>query len=526
MNFLPWLKLEPSTIIEYFLELVRAQYWLSVVILWVALSIAVVYFGSIVATGIRQSRSLLTYFGNWSVALAVILGTSGAFALSVGMVAYLRSARLPVPSLSDLKVVFGENELLQWELPVGAGAGDLMFEVQWSTDAGFPVSQTQSALVNESLFPLTAARNETRYWRVRALELHGGSVPQRLGAWSRAVKIDQYANVLEKIKRTRRITVAMENEFGRSKFRWYEAKVDDMHGSDVLQQPLSYRGVDVEIAYAIADEACRTLLEGKSEDGRTMTCLSSRSPLPTARDADLCREKKCVRIEVRIGAIPWSEVMKSVGEGRFDLAISSITYEAERENAYNILFGTLSYEQTGYGIVSKGDGRPLPAGKRVYTETATALKGRRIGVQPGTTSHKCLRHLLDRFREAGDKNAFQIVEQNRDLVALNLLVRGKGAFDLMVKDGTTAAGWKALHGESIIVEDTPRDFFGPDAPASCSGQEYRIAVRAGEFEFQKLSDRVLARTGWIEGIKQEAAEQFALYLRASGAEPHHRLGNN
>ena len=92
-------------------------------------------------------------------------------------------------------------------------------------------------------------------------------------------------------------------------------------------------------------------------------------------------------------------------------------------------------------------------------------------------------------------------------------MRGKAAFDLLIKDGTTAEGWEALHGDGILVEHTPEDFFGPDAPDFCRGQEYRVAVRAGESGLQELIDNVLARTGWLARIKEEAAQQYASYLR-------------
>jgi ABC-type amino acid transport substrate-binding protein len=460
---------------------------------------------------------MLSRLKSWYIALPVVLGAAALLAVSMATAAYLRGTRLPVPSLSDLKVVFGEDELVRWDVP--PGAADLMFQVQWSTDPRFPASLSRTVIVNDTIFPLDATRNETIYWRARALELQGG-VPQRFGAWSRQVKIEQYANVLEKIRRTRRITVAMENEFGRSMFRWYESGVDEARRSEVLDQAVSFRGVDVELAHAIADEACAKLLEGQIEDGVRLTCLPSRARHSSDRASDraLCKDKRCVSVEVRVAAVPWSDVMRSVGEGRSDMAISSITYVPEREDRFNILFSTRSYERTSYGVVSKRDGH-WPADKRRFTVSAAAFKGLRVGVQPETTGSRCVQHLLEAFEKAGEKDSFRMVEQSRDLVALHLLVRGKSPFDLMVKDGTTAEGWKALHGDDILVEHTPEDFFGPDAPPVCRGQEYRVAVRAGEFGLQELTDRVLARTDWLSRIKAEAAEQYASYLRVFKSRP-------
>jgi ABC-type amino acid transport substrate-binding protein len=511
MTFLPWMKFDLTWIAEHFLELVRDQYWLSVLILWAIAIIVFSYIGTVVATGVKLARSVLTHLRTWYILLPAVIGCAALLAISMATAAYLRGSRLPVPSLSDLKVVFGDDELLRWDVP--PGSADLMFQVQWSTDARFPAALSRNVIVNDTIFPLDATRNETIYWRVRALELQGG-VPHRFGSWSRPVKIEQYANVLEKIRRTRRLTVAMENEFGRSMFRWYEPEVDDRRHTEILDQAVSFRGVDIELAYAIADEACARLLEGQLEDGKVMTCMSSRARPASTRGPDqaICKEKTCVRVEVRIAALPWSDILRSVGEGRFDTAISSITYVPEREDHYNILFSTRSYDQTSYGIVSKRDGS-WPADKRRFTQAATSLKGLRVGVQPETTGAACVRYLLQTLEKAGDKDSFRVVEQSRDLVALHLLVRGKSPFDLMVKDGTTAEGWKALHGDGILVEHTPPDFFGPDAPPACRGQQYRVAVRAGEFGLQELIDRVLARTDWLDRIKAEAAEQYASYLR-------------
>src|SRR5262249_27324485 len=163
------------------------------------------------------------------------------------------------------------------------------------------------------------------------------------------------------------------------------------------------------------DEACAKLLEGQVEDGKPMTCMPSRArPMSEpAPEQALCKEKKCVRVEVRVAAVPWTEVMRSVGEGRFDMAVSSITYVPEREDRYNILFSTRSYEATSYGVVSRRDGQ-WPADRRRFTESAASLKGLRVGVQPETTGAGCVRHLMEAFERAGEKDAFRTVEQSRD----------------------------------------------------------------------------------------------------------------
>src|SRR5262245_58500970 len=120
MSFLPWMKFDLTWIAEHFLELVRDQYWLSVLILWTIAIVVAIYVGTIVATGLRLARTVLTHLKSWYIWVPAILGCAALLAMSMATAAYLRGSRLPVPSLSDLKVVFGDDELLRWDVPPGS----------------------------------------------------------------------------------------------------------------------------------------------------------------------------------------------------------------------------------------------------------------------------------------------------------------------------------------------------------------------------------------------------------------------
>ena len=143
------------------------------------------------------------------------------------------------------------------------------------------------------------------------------------------------------------------------------------------------------------------------------------------------------------------------------------------------------------------------------------LAGKAVGVQSGTTSHDCMKWLEAKMA-AGGRAPFTIVEQSQSTLAVNMLLRGKGNFDMVLTDGTFADGWRDLRGDSVVVKHALPAFFGEGAPDFCLTQEYRIAVKAGEYDLQELTDRVIhrmAQAGDLERIKQEAAERFRQHVR-------------
>ena len=527
MSLLPWLRFDFNQIIESFNDLVREQFWLSVAVILVLLIILVIYLGTMIGSAVAQVRRLLPHLTRWYFFVPVGAAIVALFAVSVATVTYLRGTGLPVPSLSNLQPVLGEDQVLHWE-DAGGGHGELMFDVEWSKDPGF--SNPRRQRVGDSIYLLNADRNETLYWRVRAVKLDPSTrKPDRLGAWSSPLKVEQYRNVLEKIRRTRQISIAMENEFDRSIFRWYEDKRSEPDDGDSAGQAVSYQGVEIDLAYEIADEICRTTLDQQRDDrNRIMTCIPSRAEKRPPAGSALCKEMECVAVEVRITALGFEKVMQAVGHGQADMAISSITYKPEREKDYNILFGNQSYEVTGFGLVSRSSDDERFS-RRGRAPDPAAILGRKVAVQAKTTSFYCMEWLQKRLAGAGEGRSFDITEVSRNVVALNMLMHNTAQFSFVVTDQPFAEGWMELEGGGRIQVEPLVPFFQANTdsnsktPPFCLGQQYRIAVRAGEAELQELADRVVSRleaSGDLARFKTAARTRFAEHIGASRkAEP-------
>jgi ABC-type amino acid transport substrate-binding protein len=266
------------------------------------------------------------------------------------------------------------------------------------------------------------------------------------------------------------------------------------------------------------------------EQNERAICMPSRAGREQDMAFDRCgkqRDAQCIKIDVHFASVPWSEVMKSVGEGQLDLAISNITYKPEREDKFGILFGTESYETTGHAFVS----RPSKSGKidpgPDARGPATVLTGKTVAVQADTTSDDCLRILQEKQekearpappgRLAGETESahFKIVKRSRSVLAVTMLLRNRANFDYVLTDGSIAEGWKALHGDDLVLTPAEPDFFGADAPRYCRSQEYRIAVKGAEFDLQQLTDTVLKNlksSGELARINERAIEEFASFV--------------
>src|SRR5262249_4496957 len=109
-----------------------------------------------------------------------------------------------------------------------------------------------------------------------------------------------------------------------------------------LVRSIRYRGVEVELAYRIADAICHRLFEARDhrdERGRKTVCLSASETAmkrSISNDPNLCAQKECMTVDVRFVGLKWNEVMKAIGDGVYDMAISTITYKPERESRYGI----------------------------------------------------------------------------------------------------------------------------------------------------------------------------------------------
>jgi ABC-type amino acid transport substrate-binding protein len=540
--------LDLTALLERFLSLVREQYWLSVVLLFLVLAVLAVYAVVMVGSAFVHLRHLRRRLNHWYVLLPVVAAICALFGLSIATAAFLKT--MPVASLSGIDPTISEHNTLQWKLPKSADSADLIFEVQRSPHPSF-ITAVERKFTKDNIMPLRSAEDGTFYWRVRAIELNAKTrAPGRFGAWSEPLKVEQYNSALERIRRRRIMTVAMENEFDQTDVRWFETESEwgtaaAEVGVGVKQTPMMatavtwweriakwskplrwgevplvrsiiYRGVEVELAYKIADAICHRLFEGPNntgDRGRERICLPSRDMGmngSTSSKPNLCAQRECITIGVRFVGLKWNDVMRSIGDGVYDMAISTITYKPERESKYGILFGRQTYQLTDFGIVSRAE-NPV---------SATELKGKSVAVQQGTTSEDCMIALKKKFESEDDRVGINIVPQSTDKVTLTLLVENRGGFDVAVKDGTTADGWKLSMGSRISVDHTSAAIFGEGLPEFCRRQEYRIAFRAGDTELRDLTDGVIAdllRSGELGRIQKRAREDFTNFMRSGGA---------
>jgi ABC-type amino acid transport substrate-binding protein len=527
MNFWIWLsthvqeQFSTFQLDEILLAFVRRQYWVSILLILVVLVVAAVYLATIVGDATRQMRKAWPHLTAWYVFVPSIFGVAGLLVASVLIVNVLRASDLPIPSLSNIAPVFGEDEVLHWALPLDQRDRDFMFEVQSSENPAFPIGGgTTLESVRDTVHPLFAYKNKTLYWRVRAIEVDPvTSQARRYGAWSPPVRIPQYATVLEKIFRTRQLNIAMENQFGRSKFRWFETP-EPADPGESRWRALDYRGVEIDIAYAIADEICQRSLD-RVQQTKKAVCVPSRAGDEQDAAFERCAKQPdthCIKIDVHFASIPWSEVMKSVGQGKFDMAISNITYKPEREDEFGILFGTESYESTGHAFVSRPAKSGTPEIGPVVRDPETMLKGKAVAVQDKTTSADCLHSLQESLAAAagdGKTWSFKVVRRTRSVLAVTMLLRNKANFDFVVTDASIAEGWKYLRGSKLTLIHAAPDFFGKDAPQFCRNQDYRIALKAAEYDLQQLTDTVLRKlkaSGDLQRIKDDAAANFASFV--------------
>ena len=228
-------------------------------------------------------------------------------------------------------------------------------------------------------------------------------------------------------------------------------------------------------------------------------------------DAAVCKEKSCVAIDVKIVALSFETVMKSVGDGHADVAISSITYIPDREPKYNLLFGGQSYETTGFGLVSRS---PDPTHPAVAAQALPFLGGK-VAVQDETTSYYCMKWLQDKLQGSGGPAPFDIVKLDRNVFALNELAHGTAGFGFVVVDQPFAEGWQKREGQGRVQVDPLVPVFAAQkderTPQFCLGQQYRLAVRAGEYNLQRVADKVvehLIATGDLERLKVEAKKRL------------------
>lgn len=461
-------------------------------------------------------RSVRTY-----IAIGILTLAAGLISLST--VRYVRATSLPVPTVSSVDIILGNDNIVQWGTPLEKYDSRMLFEVALSTDKEFPSEKTKTQLIDDTVLTVFPSLNKTLFMRVRSvIPSENEFEPNRYGSWSAVSTLELYDSVINRIERTKILKVAMERSYGRSEYRFYETE-KSFRSRNKDDAVLRRNGIEVMLAYRLADSLCEKLLRDRrnlapGEPGgkqKPVVCLPSD---PAAfRDVDrekTCRNSVCERIDVQFFSTGWPDVMQDTGKGIYDLAISTITFLPEREDEHNILFSDVTYAQTRHAFVYKIRQPPDAGLTPKAVPLAEFLPGKSIGVQGTTTSGKCLAHIQKHMRDNG-LGEFKIRDYKRVVVAFLSLLSEGSPVDYVMTDETFATGWQRHQRGKIAFAVPDETGFGPGAAAFCGKQEYRIAMRSGELMLKTLVDeelRQLIGSGELEKMKEKAIISFENYF--------------
>ena len=200
-------------------------------------------------------------------------------------------------------------------------------------------------------------------------------------------------------------------------------------------------------------------------------------------DVDICKAiAKKLGKELAVEDVEFDSVLPSLIAGKAELAAAGITVNEDRKKMVDF---SVPYVRTGIVIVS-AKGAPF--------EAAAAAKGKRIGVQNGTTSADFVREKLGQEPEMFDSpaSAFAALKQ--------------GKVDLVIADVDPAKN--LVKGEPDY--DVTSDFL--------TVEEYAVAIKKGQPELLATINKVieaLEDSGKLDAIK---AEHTARAAKLSSAE--------
>jgi len=250
----------------------------------------VLYIGYI---GLNQFGQLVKSINNMSKSrkgrISIIISVLASILISISIVQAVEQFKRHKPVLISSDIVIGKHLTLQWDYETVARDPDLFYEVQSARDQRFREGLEPEANLTQSKFlPIGRHINDTRYWRVRAVqrvnnqgetqEANGKPVPK--SPWSDALKISQYENNYERIKHTRTVNVYVSDSFDQGFYKF-------MAGSRIT-------GFDIELVRLIVEK----LPQKMGIDGK-------------------------VKLELR--TLPWGDLLNAPRKGDADIIISSIT---------------------------------------------------------------------------------------------------------------------------------------------------------------------------------------------------------
>jgi ABC-type amino acid transport substrate-binding protein len=427
---------------EHLLSLAKENPGLAVILIFALIVVG----ANVVISQIIEFRKLLR--GGWlqhrAAWIALAAGLCVVLFLSFRIVDTLRESTEPVPKIvEDTTTVIGQPLRLQWTYQRPSSR----FEVQSAKDASFTHDTRREGYRNGNLIQI-ASSNDTRYWRVRAVDPDN----KKESGWSVPVRIAHYDSSLTRIQNTHFVTVYMSDSINEAFFK-FEAK--DANST--------LKGYDV----AIADEIVKNL----------NAKLRIAEPLHQARIH-----------------VAWQELLDAPGNGSADIIISTITAFAAREEKFGLKFSK-PYYCTTYSLVSQSPQSaklPLPQ----------IVAGKRVGVQSETTSERLLADFMEE-----DKSVQSVpYKQTDDMIAA--LVNKKIDYGLTDTPFARAAQ-RSFRGLEVRELTDAADFPKLTKPESRQ-QRYAVAVRAGESELIGAIDQIIddMREGRLAELRDAAVQEF------------------
>jgi ABC-type amino acid transport substrate-binding protein len=333
---------------------------------------------------------------------------------------------------------------------------------------------------------------------------------------------------MARIKDKKELQVAVEQAFGRSIYRFLESSPSGSRDQDHYYSRL-LRGIEPELAYEIADSLCDQLFQSKNslESGHQNFKCTFWRDRPPLDERKYCKNGcKSIKINVRFAPMEWMTLLKSWKKGKFDIALSNITYVEDRILKYDMNFTERNYGLARYALLLRAKNpKYFEYHLNYQRKNSTNLpRPLRINVEKGTTSADCTNELLKKYAE-GQKRSnqdkshspFEVIwsEKSNQELALYLL---SGTVDGVMSDQSHAEG-VAKKRPTLDCVILPEDFF-MSANKYCKIQEYRAVLRDGDNSIKAIIDNILGDTKTMHGIYASATDQFHEYLKKyPGANP-------
>jgi ABC-type amino acid transport substrate-binding protein len=341
----------------------------------------VMYVGYI---GITQLAQLIQWIrvharqrvGKMKILLSLVI----SIVISYILVMYIKQEAAPRPILNATEVaaprsildateviVIGRPLVLEWSYTKADPT--TLYQIQSARDQQLLTDPAyESNLVSGNLLPIARDINDTRYWRVRAVNADS----QPISSWSNILKISQYKSSYERIKHTGEVKVYVSDSFNQGFFKF-------MLGGQMT-------GFDIELVQFIVERLLKNM--GQSSD-----------------------------MKVHPKAVPWRDLLQKPAQGDADIIISTITRRPEREEKYSITFSE-PYYTTTLSLLYKM-GTPIDS-------IRNAIAGKSIGVMADTTSV----NVVERFKKElqGDK-AIRLKTFDQALRAIDTLQRAASDLD-------------------------------------------------------------------------------------------------